>query len=169
MIVTSRRKFPLQCGSNSLYSSPVIMNCSIEVDPMSAHADRNLLFGILALQVDFLTCEQLIAGMNASALDKGQSLGQILVDQGALLARHRALIEPMIDVHIERHEGDAAQSLASLSTASTSREWFGAIEDQDVQASLRHLRHASSRDRKSTQPWTAGELTLGGTRFRILR
>jgi hypothetical protein len=31
----------------------------------AANADRNLLFGILALQMDFIRREQLIAGMQA--------------------------------------------------------------------------------------------------------
>jgi hypothetical protein len=30
-----------------------------------AHADRNLLFGILALQVNFITRDALVQGMNA--------------------------------------------------------------------------------------------------------
>jgi eukaryotic-like serine/threonine-protein kinase len=38
--------------------------------------DRNLLFGILALQMDFISRDQLIAAMNAWVLDKSKSLGQ---------------------------------------------------------------------------------------------
>jgi hypothetical protein len=34
-------------------------------------ADRNLLFGILAVQLDFVSKDALIAGMNAWLLDKG--------------------------------------------------------------------------------------------------
>jgi hypothetical protein len=40
-------------------------------------ADRNLLFGILALQMDFVSRDALIAAMNAWVLDKGKALGQI--------------------------------------------------------------------------------------------
>ena len=46
--------------------------------------DRNLLFGILALQVDFVTRDDLVAAMNAWALAKHKPLGQILVETGAL-------------------------------------------------------------------------------------
>ena len=45
-------------------------------------ADRNLLFGILALQMDFVTRDGLIAAMNAWVLDKIKPLGQILQAQG---------------------------------------------------------------------------------------
>ena len=41
-------------------------------------ADRNLLFGILALQLDFIDRNQLIAAMNAWVLDKSRTLGAIL-------------------------------------------------------------------------------------------
>src|SRR5262245_1143257 len=51
---------------------------------VKAGADRNLLFGILALQMDFINRDQLIAAMNAWVLDKAQPLGQILCAQGAL-------------------------------------------------------------------------------------
>ena len=42
------------------------------------HADRNLLFGILALQMDFVTRDQLVAAMNAWVLDKTRPLGDLL-------------------------------------------------------------------------------------------
>jgi hypothetical protein len=45
-------------------------------------ADRNLLFGVLAVQLDFVSKDALIAGMNAWLLDKGKPLGDILRDQG---------------------------------------------------------------------------------------
>ena len=53
-------------------------------------ADRNLLFGILALQMNFVTRNALIAAMNAWVLDKQKSLGQILVEHGAVTAARRA-------------------------------------------------------------------------------
>ena len=56
-----------------------------------AGADRNLLFGILALQMDFITRDALIAAMNAWVLDKAKSLAQILVDEGETAAVNSAL------------------------------------------------------------------------------
>ena len=49
-----------------------------------AAADRNLLFGILALQMDFIGRDALIAAMHAWVLDKAKPLGDILVEQRAL-------------------------------------------------------------------------------------
>ena len=47
-------------------------------------ADRNLLFGINALQNDFITRDALIAAMNAWVLEKHRPLGEILVERGDL-------------------------------------------------------------------------------------
>ena len=51
-----------------------------------ADADRNLLIGILALQIDFVSREALIAAVSAWVRDKQKPLSQILVDQGAQLS-----------------------------------------------------------------------------------
>ena len=42
-------------------------------------ADRNLLFGVLALQMDFISRDALVGAMNAWVLDKARPLGLILV------------------------------------------------------------------------------------------
>src|SRR6516162_4957810 len=61
---------------------------------MSPHsADRNLLFGIIALQMDFISRDQLIAAMNAWVLDKHKPLGQVLSEQGGLSPEDHEAIE----------------------------------------------------------------------------
>ena len=47
-------------------------------------ADRNLLFGILALQMDFVSRDALVAAMHAWVMAKSKSLGEILLAQRAL-------------------------------------------------------------------------------------
>lgn len=56
------------------------------------HVDRNLLFGILALQMEFVSRDQLIAAMHAWVLDKQKPLGEILVEQRALADDARGLL-----------------------------------------------------------------------------
>ena len=46
----------------------------------TASADRNLLFGILALQMDFISREALITAMNAWVLTKSKPLGQLRLE-----------------------------------------------------------------------------------------
>ena len=63
---------------------------------MSDSTDRNLLFGILALQMDFIDREQLVAAMNAWVLEKGKPLGEILVEQSALKPDTHALLVALV-------------------------------------------------------------------------
>jgi hypothetical protein len=51
-----------------------------------AHDDLNLIFGLLAVQLDFIDNDALRAALAAWTHDKGKALGQILREQGALSA-----------------------------------------------------------------------------------
>src|SRR5947209_3702716 len=95
---------------------------------VGAAADRNLLFGILALQLDFITRDALIAAMNTWVLEKSADLGSILLRQKALTAEHHALLARLVEEHLKQHDNDPAKSLASVSTLDT------ALREQ-----LRHL------------------------------
>src|SRR5262249_43306834 len=98
--------------------------------------DRNLLFGILALQMDFIGRDALIAAMNAWVLDKAKSLGQILVEQEALDAGNRAWLEAGVERHLGKHGNDPQQSLAALAPAGAVGEALRGLGDPDLQASL---------------------------------
>ena len=74
-------------------------------------ADRNLLFGILAVQMDFVVRDALIEAMHAWSLEKSKPLGQILVEQQALSPSRRSLLEQLVEEHLAAHEGDAERSL----------------------------------------------------------
>ena len=55
---------------------------------MSAvNADRNLLFGLLALQIGLIDQDQLVAAFRAWSRDKGRQLAEYLVDRGDLRRR----------------------------------------------------------------------------------
>src|SRR6266849_4813758 len=102
-------------------------------------ADRNLLFGILALQMDFVTRDALLAAMNAWVLEKTKPLGQILSEQGALRAEDRDLLEVLIKRHLKMHGDDVQRSLASLGPVHSLRQDLRQVADADLQFSLRHL------------------------------
>src|SRR4051812_31876778 len=99
-------------------------------------ADSNLLYGILALQMDFISRDALVAAMNAWVLDKKKSLGQILVEQGALRAEAHARLEPLVEMHVELHGGDPQKSLAAVNGPGSVRESLGQIADPELHASL---------------------------------
>jgi serine/threonine-protein kinase len=103
---------------------------------MSFAADRNLLFGILALQLDFIDGDQLVKAMHAWVLAKDKPLGQIHLDLGALGQTRRALLEPLVDEHIQRHDGDLHKSLAAVGVADEVQRSLTDITDAEVQRSL---------------------------------
>jgi hypothetical protein len=76
--------------------------------------DRNLLLGILALQMDFISRDALIAAMNAWVLNKSQSLGDVLVSQQALAPKRLALLESLVEEHVSQHGYDPEKSLIAV-------------------------------------------------------
>src|SRR3954464_5857345 len=99
----------------------------------SPAADRNLLFGILALQMDFISRDALVAAMHAWVLDKGTPLGQILRQQGALSEEEQRRLEALIGQHLEKHNNDPQHSLAALSSVGSARRQRDQVAGSDEQ------------------------------------
>jgi eukaryotic-like serine/threonine-protein kinase len=132
----------------------------VSPSPPPSGSDRNLLFGVLALQLDFVNRDDLIVGMNAWALDKAKPLGQILCDQGVLAAARRALLESLVDEHVQQHDGDVAVSLEAVSTPSTVSDFLDALRNPDELSTLSDVQDP---------PRSVASPDRGGTRFRNLR
>ena len=130
--------------------------------------DRNLLFGILALQMDFITRDQLVAAMHGWVLNKVKPIGAVLVEQKALDAKTQAMLDAMVDRHVELHQGDPQKSLAALGSAGSAREALERIADGDVAASLVHV-HAVRERIDPLATASLAEPAASGARFRILR
>lgn len=155
-----------------------------------SNADRNLLFGIIAHQMRFVTRDQLIAAMQAWVGDKTEPIAQLLCRQGALADDTRALLDALVDKHLAQHGNDPHKSLAAIGAAGSVTEQLQQCGDPQVQASLAHLRTApvaeaddpyatrpsqpdlniaASERPAPTRPPSQGDLSSGGVRFRILR
>jgi WD40 repeat protein/serine/threonine protein kinase len=74
-------------------------------------ADRNLILGTLALQMNFIARDALVAAMNAWMVERPKSLGQILVEQGALLPSRRELLETLVAEHPALNEGQSIEAV----------------------------------------------------------
>jgi serine/threonine-protein kinase len=147
-----------------------------------AHADRNLLFGILALQMDFIGRDALVRAMNAWVLDKHKPLGEILVAQNTLAPDVRATLELLVDKHLECHQNQPQHSLAALSLHPQVRRDLDRIADTEVHASLASLSTDHPNLIPSLPPGpptelmgpqqaggAVGESTSSGLRFAVLR
>ena len=79
-----------------------------------AATQRQLLFGLIALQVGLIDQERLLAAFRAWTCDKARPLEDHLADLGGLDADGRTAIEAMVAVHLKKHAGDTEKSLASI-------------------------------------------------------
>lgn len=142
----------------------------------SSPADRNLLFGILALQMDFIDREALVKAMNAWVLDKTKPLGHILRDQGSLGQDELTLLEALVVKHLEKHGNDPEKSLAAVNSLDTSMDELKALSDTDVQASLVRVGeakpsedHPTCADPYSTHAYGNSISVSVSERYRVLR
>src|SRR5947209_9300201 len=95
---------------------------------MAADAERNLLFGLIALQVGLIDQAQLVAAFQAWARDKSRPLADHLADRG-LDADARGAVEAMAALHVKKHGGDAEKSLAAIPAGRSTRERLAALGD----------------------------------------
>src|SRR5437764_1305020 len=77
-------------------------------------AERDLLFGLLALQTGLIQQAQLVAAFHAWTCDKSRPLADHLIALGHINAAQRAAVEALANLHVEAHGGDVEESLAAV-------------------------------------------------------
>ncbi len=98
-------------------------------------ADRNLLFGVLALQGDLIDANQFAEVCSAWALRKDRSIADHLLERGWLSAEDCRSVEQLLERKLKKHAGDAHQSLMVTAQRSAG-----------ILTSLRGLREALTND-----------------------
>jgi serine/threonine-protein kinase len=96
-------------------------------------ADRNLLFGVLALQADLLDAARFAEACSAWAARKDTPLPDLLVERGWLTEEERGHVEFLLQRKLKKHNGDARASLAEV------RHSLASVADPDLQQSLAAL------------------------------
>ena len=134
-------------------------------------ADRNLLFGLLALQNNFIERDALLDAFNRWMHDRAVPLGAILCDRGALRADEHGLLEALVGKHLEKFGNEPKKSLEHLSSIGSVRDDLAQIGDADLQGSLAIVSAARPDDDRyrTINQASLGESTSSGSRFRILR
>lgn len=155
---------------------------------MQDNADRNLLLGMLALQMDFIQRDRLIDALQQWMLNKKRSLDEILMERGWMTAEQQAALTPLIDLHVNAHGNEPHKSLAALATAVDIVPALRELEDADVNQSIASFSDESAQDSGSNSqvltrldPGTDSDLstletivpavehTGDGQRYRVLR
>ena len=139
---------------------------------MTSDAERQLLFGLVALRNGLIDQDQLITAFQAWARAKERTLAEHLGDRGNLDAGQRGVIEAMVGLHVKKHDGDVEKSLASIAAGTWTREQLTILGDPELTATVAHL----AADSDSTQPgddvtarYRVSTATGDGQRYRVLR
>jgi len=137
-------------------------------------AERNLLFGILAVQMNFISRDDLLAAMSAWMMNKHRLLADILRERKVLAEDAYQLLDALVRKHLEMHGGDAEKSLAAVGAFAPVRHDLQRIADPDIQASIAPVAAAAdggaAADAFATLARSAGSAAASpGARFRILR
>src|SRR6516165_9334134 len=96
--------------------------------------DRNLLFGVLALQADLIDAKQFIEACLLWTARKNERLADLLLGRGWIEPADRAHVEYLLERKLQKHGGDAHASLAAL--PDDVKRSLAAVGDDDVRRSL---------------------------------
>ncbi len=105
-----------------------------------AAADRDLLFGLLALKTGLIDQTQLADGVRAWTTDKDQTLADHLVSLGHLTGRQRPAVEAIATIHLEAHDGRTDRSLAAISAGSDTQAMLATVGEHRHRADPRPRR-----------------------------
>ena len=153
---------------------------------------RNLLFGLLAFQNNFIDRRALLSAFDDWTNAKSRPLGRVLVDQGAITEDLLALIDGLVAAHLAQHGDEPAQSLAALTPIGSVRKDLEALADPGTKASLFQVSaawadfdpyatkapsgadQASSGRPSGSEPFetyapSVGTASSSGVRFQVLR
>jgi serine/threonine-protein kinase len=113
--------------------------------------DRNLLFGVIAFQVDLLDAAQFAEGCNAWAARRNTALADVLVERGWLTAVDREHVEWLLERKLKKHGNDAGASFAAAVTPEAHRI-LALGDDPAIQSSLAKLSHEPLEETLTVQP-----------------
>ena len=121
--------------------------------------DRNLLFGVLAFQDEYIDLAQLAAICRAWAADKSRSIPQLLVERQWLNESERDELERKAERKLKRFVGDAHATLGAVADSAI-RDVLMQVDDPDIRAAIPELGNESRLgfhpDRMESSPDRSG-------------
>ncbi len=114
-------------------------------EPLSP--DRNLLFGVLALQLEFIDERQFAQACSAWAARKDAPLADVLKEFGWLKDDERREVERVVERKLKKHGGDVRRSLAE-------------VADEQVRDAVRDVGDDALRKTISTLPPASGYVLM---------
>ena len=106
------------------------------------NTDRNLLFGVLALQTDLIDSSQFADACAAWAARKTAPLADILIERGWITAADKADVERLMERKLKRHGGDLQATIDAVADAGV-REAMLTVEDTELRRTMARLSSVS--------------------------
>ena len=129
---------------------------------------RDLLFGLLALQIGLIDQDQLVAAFGAWSRAKGRALAEILLEAARLTPRAATSWWRWPRSNSSSMTAISTKSLASLAAGPSTRERLNSLGDTDLTASIALVGSKSTLP-EATITMSVGTATSDGQRFRVLR
>jgi eukaryotic-like serine/threonine-protein kinase len=104
----------------------------------SADTDRNLLFGVLAMQLDLIDARQFADACSAWSLRKQTSLADVLAEHGWLAPADRDQVEKLLERKLKKHGGNVRASLGAAADARV-RDVIRSVDDAEVRQTCSNL------------------------------
>ena len=120
-------------------------------------AERNLLFGVVALQAGLISSDDFVKACAIWATRKGATLGDVLVEMGALGAGNRDVLDRLLSTKVLGAGGALGASLADV--PEEVRQSLAALGDVEI---ARSLAGASAQGDLSSAPTLDGSPATGG-------
>ena len=99
----------------------------------STHANRNLLYGIIALQMNVINRDELIDAMLEWADDPTRTLGDLLTARESITSDERQWLESLVVQQVQRHNIDIEDSQLGFSLISPSSAGMLEMSDAPVE------------------------------------
>ncbi|MFO0957347.1 MAG: serine/threonine-protein kinase [Isosphaeraceae bacterium] len=131
-------------------------------DPLAN--DRNLLTGVVALQLGFVARDDLVAALVAWSAERSKTVGQVLLERRAIAPEDLPVIAAAVDRLLARHDGKAARWFDSLGfeVVESLQEAIRTVPDPSLQGDWTRLRGDDDADgphRDATTAWAPASAT----------
>ena len=138
-----------------------------------SHTDDNLLFGSLARQMNFITRDALIRGLNTCANEEDGTIGQVLQSQGALAEHDDGLLNSLVHRLMELHDHNARSCLAAVTTLNATLHDLEQIGDPNLRRTPDVVANSAGQTEPASDTTNASRHRNGRfrglPRFRLLR
>jgi PAS domain S-box-containing protein len=104
--------------------------------------DRNLLFGVLALQADLIDSHQFVEACTLWTTRKTASLADLLVERGWILPADREHLDYLLERKLDKRGGDIRATLGAV--PDEIKRSLAALDDADIHRSLADLPRVGS-------------------------